>query len=190
MHFCEHGANGGGEIAVIVVLDEMRNDFSIRIAGEGVPLGRQSRAQLCVILDDAVVDHGDAAAAIEMRMRVAVARTSVRSPARVPDARGALERALLERFFEIAELADALCADDGACVDERNAGRIVAAILKTVQAVHEHADDVTRSDVTDDAAHGKSSSPPYERRQTLRRSAVKIARSWATATSNSSLMIR
>jgi hypothetical protein len=42
-------------------------------------------AQSGVILDDAVVNHGDAACAIEMGMRVGPGDTAVRRPARVPD---------------------------------------------------------------------------------------------------------
>ena len=44
------------------------------------------RAQLGGVLDDAVVDDGDAAGRVDVRMGVAVARLAVGRPARVGDA--------------------------------------------------------------------------------------------------------
>jgi hypothetical protein len=57
-------------------------------------------AQLAEILDDAVVDHGQAIGGV--RVRVAFGRPAVGCPTRVADADGAGERLAREPCFEIA----------------------------------------------------------------------------------------
>ena len=56
-------------------------------------------AQGGVVLDDAVVHDREAAGAVEMGMRVAIARRAVRGPARVRDAEAAGERAAVEALL-------------------------------------------------------------------------------------------
>ena len=58
-----------------------------------------------VVLDDAVVDYDNVAAAIAMRMRILFAGTAVRGPTGVANAIGAIERLVADDFFEVAQLA-------------------------------------------------------------------------------------
>ena len=65
----------------------MGDDLGVRFTGEAMPLGLQRGAQGGVILDDAVVDDGDPAGAVHVRMGVELGRRAVRGPAGVGDAR-------------------------------------------------------------------------------------------------------
>ena len=67
-----------------LVLDQERRRFRIGLGGEAMALGDQFLAQRLEILDDAVVDDGDARAGV--RMGVGFARLAVRRPAGVADA--------------------------------------------------------------------------------------------------------
>ena len=70
----------------------MSQDFGIRLGAEHVTARQQARAQLDIVLDDAVVDHRQLPAAIGVRMRVHVIRHAVGRPARVPDAERTVRR--------------------------------------------------------------------------------------------------
>ena len=48
------------EAALHVGIDQVRDDLGVGVGGELAPLGLQLGAQVAVVLDDAVVDHGDA----------------------------------------------------------------------------------------------------------------------------------
>ena len=83
----------------------MRDDFGIGLGLEFVPFLLQLLLEDEIVLDDAVVNHDDVAFAIAMRMRVLLGGTAVRRPARVPDAVGAVERAVADRLFQVAQFA-------------------------------------------------------------------------------------
>src|SRR6185369_11208486 len=107
--------------------------------------------------DDPVVDHGDAPAAIEVRMRVRVGRLPVRRPSRVADADASGDRLGPEGLLEAVELARAL--EDRQlrlplrAVDHAYAGGVVAPVAERAQAAQEDREGLLRADVTDDAAH-------------------------------------
>ena len=120
------------------------------------PSRREFVLQLEIILDDAVVHDHDFAGAIAMRMRVFFGGAAVRGPARVADAVDALERALANRFFEIAELAGGAADIELAGLGYHgDAGGIVAAILQAAQAVQNQRHDFFMPDVADNSAHVK-----------------------------------
>ena len=59
-----------------------------------------------------------------------------------------------ERRLEVAELAGPLLDEQVAVVvDERDAGRVVAAVLEAREALDQDGPGLTRSDVADDPAH-------------------------------------
>ena len=72
------------------VVDQMQHDLGVGLGLEDRALFLQLLAQLAKILDDAVVDDGDALG--RMRMRVVLGRPAVGGPARVADAAVAGER--------------------------------------------------------------------------------------------------
>ena len=75
-----------GQISV----DQVQHDFGVGFGLEDRALLLQRLAQFAKILDDAVVDHGDAGG--RMRMRVVLGRLAVRGPAGVTDAGVARQR--------------------------------------------------------------------------------------------------
>ena len=82
----DRARDGGRQIAVEVALDEMRDGLGVGLGAQDVAVGRELLAQLDVVLDDAVVHDRDLAGAVDVRMRVLLARLAVRRPARVADA--------------------------------------------------------------------------------------------------------
>src|SRR6266550_614076 len=83
----KHGKRGFVERAALreLVLEKMHRDLGVGLAGEAMPLGDERGFQRLEVLDDPVMDHRGHAAAIDMRMRVLLARASVGSPARMAD---------------------------------------------------------------------------------------------------------
>ncbi len=74
------------EIALVVALDEVRDRLRVRLGRERVPVGREARRQLAVVLDDAVQDDRELrGSAAGERMRVRLGDPAVRRPARVAE---------------------------------------------------------------------------------------------------------
>ena len=135
-------------------LDEVRDDLGVGLRPERVPLRRQRRAKLLVVLDNAVVDDGQAVVAIDVRMRVHFAGTAMRRPARVRNPQRAGRRAdLRELRLEVRDLAEGLADLQAVAVDRRHARGIVSAVLEPLEGGHEHVDGCARADVSDYAAH-------------------------------------
>ena len=87
-------------------------------------------------------------------MRVLFGRTSVRRPARVADAVGAVERLEANDLFEVAQLAfRAPDLQAIAIAGYSDASGIVSAIFQTTQAVNDDRNDAFISDVSNNAAH-------------------------------------
>jgi len=116
--------------------------------------GQQPVLQLAVVLDDPVVDQRQLAGAIGVGMGVDVVRAAVGGPAGVGDARVAGRRATVELLGEVAELAGLFLHEDVTGIgQQRDARRVIAAVLQAAQPVQQDGRRVTRADVTDDAAH-------------------------------------
>ena len=64
----------------------MREHFGVSVGFELVPGTNQFLLERVVIFNDAVVDDGDFAGRVEVRMAIGVRRNAVRGPARVRDA--------------------------------------------------------------------------------------------------------
>ena len=64
----------------------MSQDFGVGFADQVVATVRREFSERLVVLDDAVVDHGDATCASGVRVRIHVARGSVCGPPGVSDA--------------------------------------------------------------------------------------------------------
>ena len=79
-------------LPLVEVGDELGHHLGIRLGGKGHPLRQQKFLQLRVVLNDAVVDHGDLTAVTDLRVGVHVAGRAVGGPAGVPDPCGAIRR--------------------------------------------------------------------------------------------------
>ena len=114
---------------------QMRDDFRVGLRIEGVAVAGQFLAQLREILDDAVVDDGDAVG--EMRVRIGLVRHAVGGPAGVADADGAVQRLALQPALQIDQLALGPAARQFAPLDRGHAGGIVAAIFEALERIHD-----------------------------------------------------
>src|SRR5262245_15880718 len=83
----------------------MRRDLGVGLGFELVALRNELVFERLIVLDDAVVNDGDAAAG-QMRMRVRLGDAAMRRPARVRDAEPAGERLRRELALEVRDLAD------------------------------------------------------------------------------------
>jgi hypothetical protein len=110
--------DGAQQVAVVgeLLLDEVGDHLGVGLAGEAAAASGQGGPQLGVVLDDAVVDDGDAADAV--RVGVDLGRAAVGRPARVADAAVAGDRRGAELVGERGDLA--LATDE---VEAVRAGR-------------------------------------------------------------------
>ena len=123
-----HEVAGGGTRPS--VLDEVGDYLGVGLGDERVTTSLQIRPQLAVVLDDAVVNDGDAPAAVPVRMGVAVGRRPVRRPARMRDARRPDEVGRLAALDERGDTARALDAVQGAVGPQhRDARGVISPIL-------------------------------------------------------------
>ena len=88
----EAGEVTGGLAVPVCLRHQVHRDLGVGVAGEFHALGLQLVAQARVVLDDAVVDDGDLAGGVAVRVRVAVGGAAVGGPAGVAQAGGAGQR--------------------------------------------------------------------------------------------------
>ncbi len=111
-------------------------------------------AQFAEVLDDPVVDDRDLAGAVLVRVGIEVVGSAMGRPTRVGQADGRVGRSVGDRRLQVGELAGLLLDEEIAgVVDERDAGRVVAAVLEPPQAFDEDRSRRSRTSVTNDAAH-------------------------------------
>src|SRR5579859_860084 len=132
----------------------MRDDFRIRFGDELVAFALELLFQLEIILDDPVVNNHDLAGAVAVGVRIFFRGAAVRGPASVSDTIRALDRRLLNDFFEVAEFPRSapdfqlsVLGHDG------NARGVVAAILELSQAFYDDWHYFLRADIADNPAH-------------------------------------
>ncbi len=111
-------------------------------------------AELFVILDDAVVDHGQFAGAVCVRMGVFIVGNAVSGPARVTDADGGSWWLFVEQRLQIGELADCFHDVEAPVLDDCQSGRVIAAIFQAPQLRKQYGSSLERAQVTNDSAHG------------------------------------
>jgi hypothetical protein len=134
----------------------------------GVGVGAEFRAlafelvpQLAEILDDAVVDHGEAVGG--MGVGVAFGRPAVGCPTGVADADGAGERLARESRFEIAQLALGMPAGKASVFQGGDAGRVISSVFEPLERVDERARDRPTSENAHNSAHGERPPPLLDR---------------------------
>ena len=125
-------------IALHLSLDEVGDDLGVGLGDEAVAFLLELPLEIEVVLDDAVVHDDDPARAVAVRVRVLLGRPAVRRPARVADAVLAVERIDAPAPPRGREsLPGAAAQLDRAVAHDRDAGRVVAAILEPSQPVDE-----------------------------------------------------
>ena len=165
----------GGEVvgALVCRRHEMSGNLRVRLGGEGHALGQQLGLERVEVLDDPVVDEGQSALGpAEMRVGVVVGRAAVSGPPGVSNSgRRRRQGPTGDLVAEVDQLARALAEGDMISVDDRDPGRVVAAVFQPGQALH---DDVERrpigrrTDVPHDSTHGQQPSSPAQTRPVCR----------------------
>ncbi len=159
------------QVAVVVAVDEVGDDFGVGLGDEVVAGGLQLGAQLVVVLDDPVVHQADPAGGGDARgfarigdrdarpvrevgMGVVHHRRAVRRPAGVGDAGAAMQVIGLHVRRELGHARRAARPAQLAVLVQGDAARVVAAVLEAAQAFDQDRNDVSRADGSDDSAHG------------------------------------
>ena len=161
----QHSKYRGGEIAcrlavVIIAGDEVDGDFGVGVAGELDAGGFEFVPQRHVVFDDAVVDDGDLARRVAVRVRVAVGGSPVRRPAGVAHTGRSAQGCgvgLGKRALQIRQPAGAPPNRQvTGAVDQRDTGRVVTPVLHPAQCVDDDIEGRLVPDVADDSAHSPS----------------------------------
>ena len=109
---------------------------------------------LLVVFDHPIVDEGELAALVEMRMRVLIGRLAVRRPARVTNAVGTGGGGLGNQFRQASDAAGTFARFNVIAIDNRDSGGIVAAVFEPAQTIEQNGRGLRFSDVSDNATHG------------------------------------
>ena len=138
----EHGADRLGEVAVVVLLDQVGDDLGVGLGAEDVALVAQRPAELRVVLDDPVEDDVDRVRVVAVGVRVLLGDAAVRGPAGVGEAdrrrgsgdcNGAVPNAVRAQPHggtEVGEVADRGDSVDLPVREQRDAGRVVPPVLE------------------------------------------------------------
>ena len=132
----------------------MRQHFGVGAGVEFVAGVEQFLLERVVIFDDAVVDDGDLAGLIEVRMGIDVRRRAVRGPARVADAEISRDRFGFQKAGEAFVDFPLFLADEQfVAVQHGHARAVVAAIFQPPQSFEQDGRGRFFTDVSNDAAH-------------------------------------
>src|ERR1041385_6632457 len=135
-------------------LDQVRDDLSVSFGDEVMIRFAEPFFELQIVLDNAVVNDDDASRAVAMWMRVLFSGTAVCGPARVANAVRAVERTQANDLFEVAQFSfGATDFEVVFFVDDRDTGRVVAAILEFTQPIDDERHHLLVSDVANNSTH-------------------------------------
>src|ERR687891_55621 len=164
------GPHGVGEIGAVAdgVLDQVGHHFGVGLRPKHVPVQLEPLPELVEVLDDAVVDDGDPAVAVEVWVRVLVGRRPVGGPPRVAHTdrplRGSVVRELL---LQGLELPGAL-HDGEVAVEHSHPGRVVATVFETMEPLEDDGERLVGTHIADDPAHEGDMVPARRPPTTLR----------------------
>ena len=108
------------EASVERFLDEVRQDFGVRLGDELVTALHELLLERGRVFDDPVMNNRDVVLAVDVRMRVALVRGAVRCPPGVGDPQVARDRGRRERCFEAGDFSSGLSRLDTMAVQYRN----------------------------------------------------------------------
>ena len=141
--------------------------LGVGVGGEG--LGGEAGAEGLEVLDDAVVDDGDAAGGVEVGVRVAVARFSVGRPTGVADRGGGGRELALGVLDEGVELAGGAGDVEFAVVlDQGDARGVIAAVFEAAEAVEHDRTGRALPAVANDSTHAATPCCPAAPLRTVR----------------------
>ena len=136
-----------------VAADEEGKHLGVGLGAELASLVLQLLLQQSIILDHAVVDHGQFAGGVEVGMGVRLGRLAVGGPAGVADAERAVERMLAQRAFQLLDAPDPLDYLQALAVEDGDAAGIVSAVFEPAQALKEKGLGFLVPQISDDSTH-------------------------------------
>jgi hypothetical protein len=151
----ERDPDGFFQTAIVVlldVLDEIQQYFGVGVAFELVSFFGKFGLELGIVLDDAVMDHGQPAACGALGMGIPVIGFSMGGPARMPHARMSVKILSDQAFFEIGYLPFFLI-DSQVIVQQGHAGAVITAVFKTLQPLQYKGIGFTGTNISNDSAH-------------------------------------
>ncbi len=136
-------------------MDVVHHHLGVGLGSEVVTRGFHARADRLVVLDNPVVHDADLepVAAREVRVRVRLGRRAVRRPARMGQAGHRLHPLLFRELRQVRDAPGRAQPLEVPVADERDAGRIVAAVFELADALDQEIDHVMPGSRADDAAH-------------------------------------
>ena len=150
----------------------MGDDLGVGLRGERVALLDQRVLELAEVLHDPVEDDRDLVLdATCQRVRVLERDLAVRGPARVADPCRGSRAVEAGRGLQLVEVADGADVVEPLVLEQRDAGRVIAAVLETLEPVKEERVRLPGAHVSDDPAHLEplSSSARFVLRRAFRR---------------------
>jgi hypothetical protein len=151
-------AGGGGLLrrhaALEIEVEQLSHALGVGLGRELLAFRLQLGAEGDVVLDDAVVDDGDAGRTVGMG--IALGGRAMGRPAGMADARRAGEGPALEHGGEIAELALGAAAIDAGAVERGDAGAVIAAIFEAAERFEDERSRRACAQDADDTAHRNS----------------------------------
>ena len=131
--------------------DEDGGDFGVGFGGEAVALGGEFLTKRLEVLDDAVVDDGEAVARV--RVGIALGRLAVGRPTGVADADGAAERVGAELGLQVFQLALGAQARQAPVLKCGYAGGVVAPVFQPLQGGDDLGRNRPMTQNADDSTH-------------------------------------
>src|SRR4029077_5268141 len=105
------------------------------------------------VLNDPIVDDRDISLAVDVRVRIALVRNTVRRPPGVAYSHVAGNRARSKCALELGDLSSSLAGFDPASVHHCNAGRVVAAVFHALEPLEQEGSRAAHSDVPNNSTH-------------------------------------
>ena len=154
----QHLDERADQIAVVQVVEQLCDNFGIGLRAEYHAVCLQFFLERDIILNDAVVHHGDAVAHARMRVRVDVVRCAVCCPAGVSDAERAGYAARSVYLF--AQDSQTTLRLDGANLvrEYSDACRVITAVLQFFQTFQQEGCRLLMAGIAYDSTH--DSLPP------------------------------
>ena len=168
--------------------DQMAEDLRVGLGDQDVAGRHQAVGQLDVVLDDAVVDDGQASRAVEMGVGVLGGRLTMGRPTGVTHPTAGSGRRVLGQAAEVAHRVGALgrtAPPQPVVPRQHHPGRVVAAVLQAPQPLEDRQEDVVCTGDADDSTH-RSQLPDCHRSDTAAEMEV-VGTHWRCSRSSETL---
>ena len=139
--------------------EQVRDHLRVGVRREAHAVALELSPELPEVLDDAVVHHGDAPTLVGVRVGVALDRRAVGRPTRVAEGEVPPQPGRVRLLGEVDELARRPHDLEVVAAVDSDPGGVVAAVLEVAERLEDHGYALSRTHVTDDAAHWPSALP-------------------------------